>query len=259
MNHCPLLAHTIANGLLYYAILPVIVSTTCLASKPTIGINTALFLLRQVYNYINYQPAIQALTQMIFLPFHSNKALTVVQEYPADVRYYSFTWIAPNDQQPFTFTECKVLSKILDVLFNYNDDMEYFWDNSKKFLEPYASEYVKEKDEIEVKFKGEKKMIDTLKKRYRGKLLEKLGADIIEIKNEHLKLSRAFGLPIGTVKTLRPDFIPISLIEYCNENISLIKENKYPLSNYKQSEFPSNFFVLLTVLTNTNLRPKMIR
>jgi len=136
----------------------------------------------------------------------------------------------------------------LDVLFNYNDDMEHFWDSSKSFLEPYASQYIKEKGDIEANFEDNKKMIEALKERYRGKLLEKLGAQIVEIKNEHLRLSKAFGFPIGTIKTLRPDYVAMSIIEYSNENLSLIKGNKYPLSNYKASQFPSNFFILLTVL-----------
>lgn len=133
------------------------------------------------------------------------------------------------------------------MLFNYNDDMEYFWDESKRFLEPYARDYLSERDAIEVKFAGDKKMIETLKEKYRGKLLEKLGPGIVEIKNEHLNLSKAFGLPIGTVKTLRPDYAPISILDYSSGNLSLLKGNKFPSSEHKPSQFPSNFFILLTV------------
>lgn len=100
----------LANGLLYYAIFPLVVSTTCLVSKPIVGINVALFLLRQVYSYVKYRPVVEAVTQMIFLPYQPAKALAFVQEYPADVRYYSFSWIPPSQTQATSLTECKAVS-----------------------------------------------------------------------------------------------------------------------------------------------------
>ena len=246
MNCCNDFATIVANGLLFYAILPLLVSTVCLCSKPIMGITTAIFLLRQVCTCITYKPIIEAIAQIIFLPHHSNKILKLVQECPTKVKNYSFTWVDPKNIHISTLIDC-IVEYIIDVLNNYNDDMQHFWKIKEKILEPYAKEYITENEYINMKKGGDINEIKNLKEKYRGKLLEKLGKNIVEIKNEHLNLSHAFGISIGTVKTLRSDFVPLSILSYCEENLKLIKDNKFPPENYKANPLNTNLFILFTV------------
>jgi len=106
MNHSPNLAPVISNALLYYAVFPLLVSSVCSSNKPIIGINTGLFLLRQICGAITYKPFIESLCCIIFLPHQPKEMINIVEEFPIAVPQYSFTWITPKSLKPTNLLEC---------------------------------------------------------------------------------------------------------------------------------------------------------
>ncbi|MDR3547502.1 MAG: hypothetical protein P4M11_04385 [Candidatus Pacebacteria bacterium] len=96
-----------ANALLYYAVLPVIVSSLCSTKKaPLISINTALFLIYQTCSTITYKPFLESLVAMIFLPSVRAEWQRLVEESPDYIPLYSRNWVTPASFACSTIQEC---------------------------------------------------------------------------------------------------------------------------------------------------------
>jgi len=90
---------------------------------------------------------------------------------------------------------------MLDLILNYNDDLDYFWDhNNQKFLIEEYSTYIERQEKYKKEKAAEK--LEELDEEYRQLLINKM-EDRKEIELTHKQLSQGFGIPIGLAKTLK--------------------------------------------------------
>jgi len=126
--------------------------------------------------------------------------------------------------------------------------MDYFWDYQTNFMKKYCENYLEEKDKIMLNPTNSQKKLEQLKSEFREEMIESLGKDIPNIEEEHLKLSLAFGFPLGISGTLKPQDCEIrSILDYCANSLDFIRKGLFPPENYKASVFSSNLFIFLTV------------
>ena len=133
------------------------------------------------------------------------------------------------------------------MLLNYNDDIEYFWDARNVYMKKERENYYADKETLSRGDLDYDEKIESLKAVYRDRILEALGKDKSEIESEHLKLSHAFGFPVGVVKSLKT--CPVnSIIAHTAKAISLSKADEGGKeADYVTSTFPGAFLLLLTV------------
>jgi len=92
---------------LHYAVFPIIIASLCSTKKsPLISINTALFLLRQIFSTITNKQILETITSTILLPINSIELQKFVDEYPINIPQYSYTWAKPSTYFPTSLTEC---------------------------------------------------------------------------------------------------------------------------------------------------------
>lgn len=112
MIHSSFLAPIITNALLYYAICPVLISVFSSNTKLVIKTNTAIFLLTQVCSNITYQPLVEAIVQIIFLPYQQKELLNLINNYPTDFLQYNSVWTSPSNSILRTLADCILISHI---------------------------------------------------------------------------------------------------------------------------------------------------
>ena len=143
--------------------------------------------------------------------------------------------------------------KALDVLLNYNRDIDSFFDKKISYLRPLTDAYEKQKNKLNRNDPAYKEKLKAIKDHIRTEILNALGKNLLDIEEEHLKLSYSFGIDVGIVNSNNK-----SIIDYCNDNLNLMKAKKFPPTNYVSTPYSSNLFILLTVFLLITFSPKMI-
>jgi hypothetical protein len=138
------------------------------------------------------------------------------------------------------------------VLLNYNHDLDSFFNRRFSYLRPLADVYEKQKDKLNRNDPAYKEKLEVIKNHIRTEIMNSLGKDLLDIEEEHLKLSNSFGINVGITNDHK------SILDYCNDNLKLMKSKKYPPTDYVCTPYSSNFFILLTVLLLITLSQRMI-
>jgi len=107
MSHAPFLALILANSILYYAVCPVLISTLS-STRPIIERRIAIFALNQIFCTMTYRPLLEAIVQIIFLPFLSKEIIKVIEEFPMNYLQYSSTFISPSEIKFSNLPECNI-------------------------------------------------------------------------------------------------------------------------------------------------------
>ncbi|MDR3547503.1 MAG: hypothetical protein P4M11_04390 [Candidatus Pacebacteria bacterium] len=99
--------------------------------------------------------------------------------------------------------------------------MGSFWDTSAPVLDDDFVVYCSKKEVIKRSEDGKvEENLAALNSEYREKIISLMGKKREEIENEHKRLSRAFGVPVGTVRTL--DFRPALSIGHDAEDLIVL-------------------------------------
>eukprot|EP00826_Nyctotherus_ovalis_P002282 TRINITY_DN10443_c0_g2_i2.p1 TRINITY_DN10443_c0_g2~~TRINITY_DN10443_c0_g2_i2.p1 ORF type:complete len:212 (-),score=49.76 TRINITY_DN10443_c0_g2_i2:1075-1710(-) len=183
--------------------------------------STVVFLISQICSIITYKPIIETLVGMIFLPHIKKEWKEFVDEFPINVPRYSYNWLEVPAHSDFTLSECN-LCYTIDILYNYNDNLDLLWDNSNVAFMRSEWEYYRHAKE-------ESKTAD-FEDKCKEMVMEKLGKEQQSVEVEHRRLSRAFGYPIGLVKTLKKDCAH-SVLNIRNE-FDILEDDKLGLNPY---------------------------
>ena len=146
------------------------------------------------------------------------------------------------------------------IALNYNHDIDYFWDLESPIMNTDMQNYMKKKLAINAGDSNYETLLQKLQAAVRKDLLGKIGNERKEIESEHLRLSSAFGFPVGIIKTVRLS-APKSILGIFSEIIHLTgsKTSKNQLTtsnflegpkleNFFENPYSINFLVLLTVI-----------
>ena len=96
-------------------------------------------------------------------------------------------------------------------MFNYNEDLELFWDyNESQFMREECEKYFELKESL--KKAKDKEQLDELDEQFKQLILSKVDKE--QITNCHTKWSHIFGLPIGIIK---PSKFPKAALEMVEE------------------------------------------
>lgn len=238
MAHAQFLAPILANSLLYYAICPVLVSTLSSTSKPIITKPTAVFILNQICYTVSYRPLLEAIVQLIFLPFQQKEIIRIIQDFPMNYLRYSLVWTSPSATTFKTLADC-TLTLNVDAQVHYNYETDYFFDWKTPFIRPLLKEYLEDVN------KAGPKELEGVKGSFRSRVIGSLGKEATRIKGEHLRLSQSFGIAVGLANSYK--YVSFSILSCCKDNLALIKSKSYPLKRYVASFYGRNLLELLKV------------
>eukprot|EP00826_Nyctotherus_ovalis_P003169 TRINITY_DN10640_c0_g1_i3.p1 TRINITY_DN10640_c0_g1~~TRINITY_DN10640_c0_g1_i3.p1 ORF type:complete len:246 (-),score=37.76 TRINITY_DN10640_c0_g1_i3:1098-1835(-) len=238
MAHAQFLAPILANSLLYYAICPVLISALSSTSKSIITKSTAIFILNQICYTVTYRPLLEAVVQLIFLPFQQKEIARIIQEFPMNYLKYSLAWTSPSKSAFNTFAECTFAFNI-DVQMYYNYETDYFFDWKTPFIKPLLKEYLEDMS------KANPKNLEEVKGSFRSTVIGSLEKEATRIKGEHLRLSQSFGIAVGLANSYK--YVSFSILSCCKDNLALIKSKSYPLKRYVASSYGRSLLELFKV------------
>jgi len=134
-------------------------------------------------------------------------------------------------------------------LYNYNHELEYFWDIGGKFMQEEFQNYSDKKDTILRLNEGTDLKIRELDKEFRAFIISKMGKNKSDIENEHFKLSKAFGFYVGVTKTLSEQ-TQIILNPLFEISLNLINKFNEKKADFIPNQYLENFLVLFNVFSN---------
>ena len=161
--------------------------------------NTALLLFYQIFSTIKYVPILESVLIKMFMPYIKSEWQPFNGYYPVNFPQYCYSWIKPSLYIPNTLDECIVYG-VLDIIFNYNHELEFFWDHTKTM---FMVEDYKNYAEERMKFSKIKnvKELEELDEIYRKVIMAKVNGSLTDIFKQHKELSNVFGIAIGFAKT----------------------------------------------------------